>query len=177
MPTDLTTVAAVKAYLRITVSTDDALFTAGILSASAWIRSYLNRDITSTTYTEYKDGTGTQTLMLGQYPITTVSSITSGGVAVDLTNVVSRNGLIIRTDGQKWLAGYANIVVTYTAGYASVPYDIAAACNEIVAWRYEESKRIGQSSKSAGGQETVAYQTTDVPPNVKTLLNNWRRVW
>jgi hypothetical protein len=176
MTASLTNITDLKEYLRLSVSTDDALLSASILSASAWVRSYLNRDITTAEYTELKEGSGTQTLMLGQYPITAVSSVSVDGVSQDLTYITARNGLLIRADGQKWPRGYANVSVTYTAGYVTIPYDIGQATLEICAWRYEESKRIGQSSKSAGGHETVSYQTTDVPPNVKTLLKNWRRV-
>ena len=43
-------------------------------------------------------------------------------------------------------------------------------------FRSKEKDRIGHSSKTVNG-ETVAFQTSDVPADVKTLMNNWRKVW
>lgn len=170
---DLTTLADVKAYLGLESVAEDANLSRHIKAASAWIRSYLNRDVTSSSYTETLDGTGTATLMVGEYPITAVASVTVGGLAV--TGVVGRQATLARTDGGTFPAGIGNVVVTYTAGYATVPEDIAQACLEMVAWRFDERKRIGHASKSIQG-EVVAFQTQDVPANVKTLLKNWRRV-
>ena len=48
-----------------------------------------------------------------------------------------------------------NVVVTYTAGYDTVPPDIAQACIELVCQRYRERTRIGEVSKALGGGETV----------------------
>lgn len=176
MAADFTTLDDVKKYLNVTIPADDALLTQLISAASAWIRSYLNRDITQGTYTEVLDGTGSTRQMVGQYPVTAVTSLTVDGNAVDPSGVAMRGTLLIRTDGEVFPEGFANVAVNYTAGYASVPGDIAQNCTELVAWRYKERDRIGQASKTAGGQETVSYQTKDVPDDVKTSLNNWRKV-
>jgi hypothetical protein len=57
-----------------------------------------------------------------------------------------------------------------------VPGDIEQAAIETVAWRYKEKSRIAEATKSLGGSETISFQTTDVPADVKTSLANWRRV-
>lgn len=173
---DLTTLEAVKAYLNLSAPADDALLDQLIAACSAWIKTYLSRDVLTGSYTQRLDGTGTAGIMVGQWPIQAINSITVDGVAVSPGAVVTDGPRIVRADGGRWARGMANVVVSYTAGYTDAPADIAQACVELVAWRYKERDRIGQASKTAGGQETVAYLTTDTPANVKTLLNQWRKV-
>jgi uncharacterized phiE125 gp8 family phage protein len=172
---DFTTISDVKAYLGITSATDDALLTRLIAAASQWIRSNLNRDITSQAYTDKLDGTGTSRVILSQFPVTAVTSVTVDGTDQAASNIAFRDATVALTDGTKFTKGFANVVVTYTAGYATTPGDIAQACIELVAWRYKEKDRIGHASKTIAG-EVVAFQTQDVPNDVKTLLNNWRKV-
>jgi len=66
----------------------------------------------------------------------------------------------------------APVVITY--GY--VPMDIAMAAKEWAAERYSYHARIGQSSKSLGGQETVAFIVKDVPDFVAHMLQPYRCV-
>lgn len=172
---DLTTLAAVKAYLGVTVATDDALLGQLITAASAWIKTFLNRDILAQTYVEELDGHGTRVLCVDQYPVTAVTSVTVDGLTVAPSLVVARGRSIMFRDGSTWPRGIANVQINYTAGAAAPPADIAQACNELVAWRYRERDRIGQSSKTIG-EQTTTYQTQDVPNDVKTLLLNWRKV-
>ena len=66
----------------------------------------------------------------------------------------------------------ANILLRY--GY--IPADLARACLEWAAERYAYRARIGQSSKSLGGQETAAFIVKDIPDFVSRLLQPYRRV-
>jgi hypothetical protein len=172
---DLTTQEAVKLYLGLTSATDDVLIASLVTSASAWVKSYLNRDILENTYSDVLDGTGTPKLMVGQYPVTDVLSLTVDGMAVDLTTIVYRGAMLIRTDGAMFTSGYGNVAVVYKAGYAAIPADIGQAVVKMTAWAYKEKDRLGHASKTIQG-EVVAFQTQDIPNDVKTLLNNWRNV-
>jgi hypothetical protein len=60
--------------------------------------------------------------------------------------------------------------------YGYIPYDLARACREWAAERYTYRARIGQSSKSLGGQETAAFIVKDMPDFVSRLLQPYRRV-
>lgn len=175
---DLTTLANVKGYLNLGVSNDalDALLSRLITAASTWVRSYCNRDFTSQTYTDILDGTGTVRQVVKQYPVTAVSSVSFSGVTQTITGL-SINSLrnLTFTDGTVWEKGKANVSVTYTAGYASTPADIEQAVIEIVALRFREKDRVGTSTVNAKG-ESVTFSVMDVPPSVKTLLNNYRNV-
>jgi hypothetical protein len=69
-----------------------------------------------------------------------------------------------------------NVVITYSAGYAATPPDIAQACIELVALRYRERTRIGEVSKSVGAGETVTYAQKDMSLPIATLLQQYRLV-
>jgi hypothetical protein len=67
---------------------------------------------------------------------------------------------------------YANVLISYSY----VPADINQAVIELCSERYKYRDRIGHSSKSLGGQETVAFQANNVPTFIKELLNKYIRV-
>jgi hypothetical protein len=69
-----------------------------------------------------------------------------------------------------------NVRVTYTAGYATVPADIAQACTELVCQRYRERSHIGEVAKATGGTETVHYSQQDMSDSIRTLLAQYRAV-
>jgi hypothetical protein len=68
----------------------------------------------------------------------------------------------------------AGSVVLLTYGY--VPADLASCCMDWVAERYVYRSRIGQHSKSLGGQETVAFIVKDIPDFVVSALSPYHRV-
>ncbi|HEX3747598.1 MAG TPA: phage head-tail connector protein [Bryobacteraceae bacterium] len=60
--------------------------------------------------------------------------------------------------------------------YSYIPADIEQACIEMVSERYKYKDRIGQVSKSLGGQETVSFSQKNMPDFITTLLQPYRRV-
>jgi len=60
--------------------------------------------------------------------------------------------------------------------YSYIPSDIEEACIELVGERYRYRNRIGEVSKSLGGQETTSYSQKDMPDFLKTVLQPYRRV-
>ena len=61
-------------------------------------------------------------------------------------------------------------------GYGYVPADLARASLEWAADRYSYRGRIGQASRSLGGQETTSFIVRDMPASVATLLQPYRQV-
>lgn len=179
---DLTTLADVKAYLRITNTADDAVLTRLISAASEYIRSWLNRDIDQRTYTEVRDGKGHPKMSFPNYPITDVTSITVDGQAIPKATtstapgwVLDDTGIMIQLRGcYNFNRGVQNCVFVYTAGYAPVPADISQACIEMVCYRFKESDRIGVSSKTLAG-EVISFSQKDIPANAATLMIQYRR--
>lgn len=82
------------------------------------------------------------------------------------TQGVSKNYIFSSSD-----AG-ADILISY--GF--VPAAINTACIEWVAERYRYAGRIGQKSQSVSGNQTASYDTTGVPPFVKSVLDPYRCV-
>ena len=184
---DLTTLENVRAYLGLAVTSDDVLLTRLIAAASAWIQTFTNRVFAVAPYTEVVDGNGTARLMVRNYPIVALTSVTCAedGVAIDPASLVAgvRTVTLVPTTTytpsltyrRAWPLGKSNITVVYTAGYATPPMDIEEACIEIVALRYREKDRVGASSTNVHG-ESVTFSVMDVPASVKTILRNWRDV-
>lgn len=79
----------------------------------------------------------------------------------------------------------ASGVYTFNAGqageemllsYSYVPEDINQAVVELATERYKYRDRIGQQSKSLGGQETVSFSANKLPPHIHEILNSHKRV-
>jgi Phage gp6-like head-tail connector protein len=70
----------------------------------------------------------------------------------------------------------ADAAATVTLTYGYIPHDLALAAKEWAAERYAYHARIGQASKSLGGQETVSFIVKDIPDFVARILQPYRRV-
>lgn len=68
----------------------------------------------------------------------------------------------------------ADKAVALTYGY--VPADLAFCCLDWAAELYAYRSRIGQRSKSLGGQETISFIVKDMPDFVASALQPYRRV-
>ncbi len=179
---DLTTLATVKQWVGIPTgtTTDDALIQDLITACSVFILSWMTRDIKSQSYTEYYDGVGGNRLFLANYPITAVASLSVDGLAIPAASSVLGPGYrftnnIVSLNGYKFGPGDANILITYTAGFASVPADLARAATEMVGYKYKEKDRIGVSSKTLAS-EVVSFTVKDMPDTVKTTLKQYKMV-
>lgn len=191
--TDLTTLADVKAWAKISNTTDDQLLQRLITAASTGIVNVLNRgDIFSRQYIERYDGNGSQRLMLRQWPVTALSALSIDGVSIAAQTsyplgtgylltpwdgIGSGSPCFLDVFGYAFNKGRQNISVTYTAGYqtSAIPDDLAQACIELVALRYKERDRIGLASLAVGG-ETTSYIQKDVRAFVEARLQSYMNV-
>jgi hypothetical protein len=179
---DLTTLANARAWLNLTSQDDDVLLARLITAASGFIESYINRTLGVHSVSEVRDGLGGRRMVLSDYPIVSVTTLAVNGVAIPAAADVVSNGyrvvgIMVLLTGYIFSKGLGNVEVTYSSGYATTPPEIEQACIELVAWRYKERDRIGQSSKSVGAQETVTYSIKDMPDDVKTILNQYKKVF
>lgn len=186
---DLTTLANVKGWLGIAGANtnDDPILTRLISAVSAFVTNYLNRQILLATYTEiYTKGWG-NTITPENWPITAVTSLTSNGNVIPASPDGIQNGYVFN-DKTIFLNGYAfgfgpfvqgkqflNVTLVYTAGYATVPLDLEQAVIHLVALRYREAERIGQRSKSMGG-EVISFNVVNMPPDVVDTLAMYKKV-
>jgi hypothetical protein len=177
---DLTTLADVQAFLSLPAGQDTALLQTLITNASILIHGELTRYILSQAYMEIRNGRGSYAMQTDGYPITVVSSVTIDGVSIPAATSATASGYAYST-GAIYLRGYTfnrgvqNVVLSYTAGLAAVPGDIAQACIEIVATKYNRRRDLHVSGKTLGG-ETISYTMADIPASAKLALGNYQRV-
>ncbi len=178
---DLTTLTNVKAWFSppLTSTADDALLTRLVTAASQFIQTWLGRQTAVQTYTEVRDGTGGRLLAFANVPVTAVASLVIDGMPIlpaadALSPGFLFSGSMLYLQGYRFTRGVQNVAVVYTAGFAATPPEIEQACIELVALRYKERDRIGHVSKSVSG-ETVSFLQKDMPPDVQTVLEQYRR--
>jgi hypothetical protein len=184
---DLCALADVTAWLQTGQNPfpagDNALLTRLITAASRFIESWLDRRIALCDWIEIRDGNGGQRLAFANVPVSAVWSLSIDGLSIPPAPpgggfgagyVFSPTELALR--GYVFTRRAQNVSVTYTAGYPTVPSDIAQACIELVCQRYRERSRIGEVSKSLIGGETVSFSQKDMSDDVKTLLSQYRAV-
>lgn len=175
--TALVTKEEVKAYLVLTGNTSDALIDDLILAASAFVLRYCDRTaFTIQSFSERYNGTGTQTLVPDQFPITAVSSVRIDGVSIPASSdwpraagyTFNKYGVMVR--GYKFTKDVLNVDISYSAGYTETPEDVKQAVIEMVSMKFKRKDRIGVSSKTIG-QETISYSSSDVSADIKAVLN------
>ena len=189
---DLCQLADVTAWLQTGQnpfpSVDDALLTRLITAVSQFVQSWLQRQIALCDWIETRDGNGGQRMAFANFPVSAVLSLTIDGLTIPPAPPPGTIGAGGFTAGYVFsptelaLRGYVfsrraqNVIVTYTAGYASVPPDISQACIELVCQRYRERSRVGEVSKALMSGETVTYSQKDMSDDVKTLLQQYQVV-
>lgn len=264
-PLSLVTLANLKTYLGITVSTDDTILEQAIDRASKIVEGYCGRKFVEQTYREFYDSFGAHRLTLKQRPISkvlfvgaatqsvlsvqltdataTFASVTiddlhlhllkanSAGAETTTTFFLSANETttelatqISATSGfsaqalvaipslhlqriagaelmnrtvlvegfvegiydylanldagilyGSWLSQYQSVLVRYTAGYSTIPFDVQEATMMIASRIYNGRKRDpGLSSESLGGYSYSARGSIDIDAEAKEILRPYR---
>ncbi|MDR2561955.1 MAG: phage head-tail connector protein [Holophagales bacterium] len=168
---DLTTLQAVKDWLSLKNDVDNAMLQRLITSESMAIERYLGRPVLPETRTDTITGYGTITIVAPASPIQSIEKVLVDGAEVQTNH---DRMAVWRADNRPW-PQKARIQLTYTAGYDSIPSDIEQACIELVALRFKERDRIGQTSANVAG-ETVSYITRAMPLSTETRLAPYRKV-
>jgi Phage gp6-like head-tail connector protein len=179
---DLTTVANAKLWLGVVSATDDTLLARLVSGVSAWIQEWLGRTIASQSYTETLNGNGRDVLVFLRYPVTAVTSVTIDTVAIPPRSAPGQAGYFFDSDFLYLDGGYfftknskQNVVIVYTAGFATTPLDLEQAAIELIALRYKDKDRIGVTAKSIGN-EHVTFFSKDFPDDVESVLWSYKRV-
>lgn len=163
-------------------------------AASRSAERVARRDLAASDYTEVLSGGGCQELMLGHWPVESITSvkISSDGSfdAVDEVTDYDNDadiGLLFRRSG--WQRGTRNIQVVYRAGYGLeadggeedptylVPDDLQRAVCEVIDWMYQRDRNqtIGiRTVVGADGLET-SY-SLDVPLSARSVFDSYREV-
>jgi hypothetical protein len=206
-PRDLALLSDVKAYINPTLSgADDALLQTLLTATSLWIAKYLNRNLNAQTYTEARDGTGTASMRLLNWPVISMTQVMIDGAQVTAaqsqtdagyvfngaTGIVSlRPGLFGL--GQYFSRGFQNVRFIYVAGYntpgmyalqstvagaPSLPAALQMAALQLCALVYRQRDRVGDTGESVAtaGAERVSYFMGALHPSTRVLLDQYREV-
>lgn len=155
--TRLAQLSTLKAELGITTGDLDESLALQLDQASNAIESYLGRRLATETVTEtfrgWTDLPGGEELMLGRYPIQSVTSVTVDGVLLDPAYYLidQGKGALYRIDADDALTPWdaaSKIAVVYTAGYTlpgeasrTLPAAIERACLDVAKAGYFSTQR------------------------------------
>jgi len=181
-----TTLAAVREYLNLpTNEVDRDTFIENLINRSYKVlEAYIGKTIKSATYTEYYDGDGTDTLLVDQWPIISITSLNEdvsrdflGDTAIDATDILiyAKEGrIVLYADEYAFSIGKQNIKIVYVAGYADIPADLALAALMHVSSIYNLAGADGHVGMSLGGL-SKSIDTAPLSDKLRLLLEPYRK--
>lgn len=194
---DLTTVAAVSAYMGGDNSASASLIQSLITAASAFAEQYCSRDFRLLERTERYNGLGTQRIILRVAPVSAVASLTIDGTPITARATELGYGFVFDDTGTLYVdgcyvfsRGWQNISVTYTAGWVTpgqaaatsppgtvtLPLDMQQAVIEMVALKFKAQRNnIGIAARQIAG-ETISYTQADIPKSAQPVFDFYSRV-
>lgn len=193
----LISLASLKSYLGITVTTWDTFLESCVDAATAQAELYTARKLKARDYSYDSadeaydadnaviDGNGLDRIAVPQYPIVSLTTLLVDGVEIDARATVYESGYVLdKAAGIVMLAGYLftaglrNIELVYNAGYSTVPDDLEQAVIEQAAILYKESSvggaLLGVASKQLP-DGSISYATRDLLPTVKMVLERYKK--
>ena len=177
----LASVADLEAWLKLSAgNTDEALLTRLLTAESTFIETWCSRIFSPTDYVETRDGNGQSRMSPQCWPMLSIASVVVDGTAIPAAVGATGSGYFIvgksiQLRGYSFTRGAGNVVLSYNAGFATIPADVQQAAIELAAMRYRERDRVGMSSISGAG-ETTSFITRDMPASVLTLLGQYKQV-
>lgn len=184
----LTTLANVKESLGYDSPANtnyDDLLTNLIARASVLIESRLGRSVVQASYTEYADADGSEYLDLRQGPVISVSGLayaTHATAGITTTSVDAGTYIVygdeddwrlpgyLRSNGGCFNKGRKNYEVKYSAGWATVPYDIEQLCIDVVTWLFNQRKDAGNDSRSVGDGSKSFRTRSELYDHIDAML-------
>lgn len=160
---------------------DDAL-DALIAAASEAIETFCCRRFAVESHTEYHDG-GHDRVMFRHRPVTELTGLWDDPVrafgdatAVAASEVVldEERGLLVLRSG-RFAAGIRNVKVVYSAGYDTIPDDLAQGCALLAAAWFNRAREGGDGldARSAAGG-SAAFSRDPMPEAVRQLIMPYR---
>jgi hypothetical protein len=175
----------VKSYLwpGESLTTWDAILPSIISAVSAQVKLELGFEPLSATYTNvYVSGNGTSALALPNWPISAVTSLVDrDGTAytAGYGNDYVIETFCLRSFYGVWAEGKGNFYITYTAGYATIPADIALVCYELIArkWKTMKEQGWGESGRTMpDGSISTVNADAALTKAQKEVLGKYKRL-
>jgi len=173
------TVADLKAHMRVTHTAEDTLISALRSAAISWVEEHCNIKLGSYTALGYLPGFYNSYIPIG--PVTAVTEVKYQTTAdtdytTDLTTLVAGNWFTdtISQPARIAFRDYPNVyeyaltpvVVSFTAGYSTMPAPVLQAIRLLVAHMYENRQ-----------EEIVGTITTRLKFGLDALLNPFRIIY
>ena len=127
------------------------------------------------------DGTGTDTLLLPELPVTAAGTVVVDGSGTVTDYVLNGNGILIRRDTAtdsvattlSWPAGRQNVVVTYDHGYADadMPRDVRMVALAIAARLVIQGPMLSETGGDSQARYAVA--STDLTTGERRILRKY----
>ena len=173
------TVADLKAHMRVTHTAEDTLITALRSAAISWIEEHCNIKLGSYTARGYLPGFYNAYIPVG--PVTAITEVkyqttADKDYASDLTTLAAGNWytdtisqparIAFRDYPQVYEYALTPVVVTFTAGYSTMPAPVLQAIRLLVADMYENRQ-----------EEVIGTITTRLKFGLDALLNPFRIIY
>lgn len=157
------TLAEVKAQANVTGTTHDAeldLFRGAAQEAvEGLIGPVLHRPVTETVWSGSYAGT---TVVLRHWPVLSVDTVTSGGVAVEFSPNPAA--------GIVWVHGFGQVTITYTVGREVVPDSVRVAALIIAAHLWSTQRGIAPSPLAPDDGAPAPGMAYSIPNRATDLL-------
>ncbi len=190
--TDYTTVGAVKAYLRISGSGDDALLGELVTRASRLIDDHCGRWFSSEPQTRYYDAVGshiTGRLLFLDADLLSVTTLTNGdGTVIPSDDYILRPvnwppyfGISLKASSNQYWT-YSDdpegaISVAGNWGYSSTPPEpIVHAAVRLATWLYRQRDTGGEGAQVEVTERGVSVAPARLPRDVLDLLGPYVRL-
>lgn len=127
-------------------------------------QSYCDRKFLKATYRERFIGNNNNYVITQNYPVLNVIK------APYPIEFIEDREIVFNKELSKGVA----YIVEYEAGFDELPKDLELTIIEIVGWRYKSLKHLDVTSINDKGA-TVSYVRTELPENVKLILEKYRK--
>jgi len=180
---NLCTRDSVKTHLGLSGSTYDNVLDALIPAASEAIENACGRRFAQAAYTEYRDGEGLDRVVLRRRPVTEIAGVWDDpsrtfGDATKLDAdefVLDGERGIVRLRAGTFSEGVRNVKVSYTAGAATVPDDVAQACRMLIAAWFHAGREGGDGLDArTAGETALRFSDEPMAPPVAGILERYR---
>lgn len=180
----LTDVTATRTYLGYKDTSKDELIKLLINVATDYIEDYCGRRFKNTVYTnEVISGNGEKEMLLPQYPITAFVLLEKNGAVNNSASWESVDGESYWRDDPvgklfgtyRFECGVRNYRVTYSAGYATIPYDLQFACMKLVELMARDTNAQGLSSERLGDHAVTFSKASEDDPMLKKILDKYKK--
>lgn len=167
-------------WMQFETHTEDEFLQSAINDWSDTIEKRLKRTILSTTHTDERHDGGRRSILLHNFPVTAVSSVSIDGGALGSLDYTYETGpgIVRMCSGREFAGKRGSILVTYTAGFSTVPGDLRRVVKQLVALEYYLSARGNKAIIKAGeslGGGNVSYQRG--PDEQEKLMKKIERMY